>query len=81
MWGDVFLWNKEVFKLWCDLGVQYMFLGFEVIDEEGLKKFCKCVFLGMNFEVLEFVCLLGMIVVINIIVDLDWDEVCFEIIC
>ncbi len=76
--GDVLLRNKEVFKLWRDLGVQYMFLGLEAIDEEGLKKFRKRVPLGTNFEALEFARSLGMTVAINIIADPDWDEARFE---
>ena len=35
--GDVLLRNKEVFKRWKKLGLEYMFLGIEAIDDEGLK--------------------------------------------
>jgi len=35
--GDVLLRNKEVFRYWKRLGLEYMFLGLEAIDEEGLK--------------------------------------------
>ena len=35
--GDVLLRNKEVFRYWRRLGLQYMFLGLEAIDEEWLK--------------------------------------------
>ena len=35
--GDVLLRNKEVFRFWKELGVAYMFLGLEAIDEEGSK--------------------------------------------
>src|SRR6266567_3217952 len=39
--GDVLLRNKEVFRLWKRLGLAYMFLGLEAIDEEGLLKYRK----------------------------------------
>ena len=39
--GDVLLRNKEVFPYWKRLGLQYMFLGLEAIDEEGLKMYRK----------------------------------------
>ena len=48
--GDVLLRNKEVFRFWKDLGVEYMFLGLEAIDEEGLKKYRKRVPLGTQFR-------------------------------
>jgi hopanoid C-3 methylase len=76
--GDVLLRNKEVFRLWRDLGLRYMFLGIEAIDEEGLKKFRKRTSPGQNFEALEFARSLGIRVAINIIADCDWDEARFE---
>jgi hopanoid C-3 methylase HpnR len=75
--GDVLLRNKEVFKFWKTLGVSYMFLGLEAIDEEGLKKYRKRVSLGRNFEALEFARSLGIEVAINLIADPDWDEARF----
>jgi hopanoid C-3 methylase HpnR len=72
--GDVLLRNKEVFAYWKRLGLRYMFLGLEAIDEEGLKKFRKRVSLGRNFEALEFARSLGIMVAVNIIADPDWDE-------
>ena len=78
--GDVLLRNKEVFKFWKGLGVEYMFLGLEAIDEEGLKKYRKRVPLGTNFEALEFARSLGIAVAINIIADPDWDEERFRVV-
>jgi hopanoid C-3 methylase len=72
--GDVLLRNKEVFKFWKTLGVKYMFLGIEAIDEDGLKKYRKRIPLGRNFEALEFARSLGIMVAINIIADPDWDR-------
>ena len=52
--GDVLLRNKDVFQFWRTLGLEYMFIGLEAIDEEGLKKFRKRISLDRNFEALEF---------------------------
>jgi hopanoid C-3 methylase len=78
--GDVLLRNKEVFQFWKTLGLQYMFLGVEAIDEEGLKRHRKRVSLSKNFEALEFARSLGIMVAINIIADPDWDRRQFEVI-
>ncbi len=72
--GDVLLRNKEVFAYWKRLGLEYMFLGLEAIDEEGLKLYRKRVTLGKNFEALEYARSLGITVAVNIIADPDWDE-------
>jgi hypothetical protein len=71
--GDVLLRNKEVFQFWKTLGLQYMFLGVEAIDEEGLRMHRKRISLGKNFEALEFARSLGITVAINLIADPDWD--------
>ena len=78
--GDVLLRNKEVFALWRRLGVEYLFLGIEAIDEEGLKKHRKRASLGGNFEALEYARSLGMTVAINLIADPDWDETRFQVV-
>ncbi|MGH8551835.1 MAG: hopanoid C-3 methylase HpnR [Methylococcales bacterium] len=77
--GDVLLRNKDVFRFWKRLGMKYMFLGVEAIDEEGLKKHRKRISLGKNFEALEFARSLGIIVAVNIIADPDWDHERFRI--
>lgn len=78
--GDVLLRNKDVFRFWKTLGLQYMFLGVEAVDEEGLKKYRKRVSLSRNFEALEFARSLGIMVAINLIADPDWDRRQFEVI-
>jgi hopanoid C-3 methylase HpnR len=75
--GDVLLRNKEVFRRWRGMGLEYMFLGLEAIDEEGLKKFRKRTSLGANFEALDFARSLDIAVAVNIIVDPDWDRARF----
>jgi hopanoid C-3 methylase HpnR len=78
--GDVLLRNKEVFRYWKGLGLEYMFLGLEAIDEEGLKLHRKRVSISKNFEALEFARSLGIMVAVNIIADPDWDEERFRVI-
>jgi hopanoid C-3 methylase HpnR len=78
--GDVLLRNKEVFRFWTKLGVSYMFLGLEALDEEGLVKYRKRVPLGRNFEALEFARSLGVNVAINLIADPDWDRERFRVV-
>jgi hopanoid C-3 methylase len=75
--GDVLLRNKEVFQFWKTLGLTYMFLGIEALDEDGLRRFRKRIPLGRNFEALEFARSLGISVAINLIADPDWDEARF----
>ena len=76
--GDVLLRNKEVFRFWRDSGCEYMFLGLEAIDEEGLARYRKRISLDKNFEALEFARSLGITVAINIIADPAWDRARFE---
>ncbi len=78
--GDVLLRNKEVFKFWRNIGLEYMFLGIEAIDEEGLKQFRKRVTLSQNYEALEFARSLGVTVAINLIADPSWDRDRFRVI-
>jgi hopanoid C-3 methylase HpnR len=78
--GDVLLRNKEVFQFWRTLGLRYMFLGIEAIDDEGLKRHRKRISLGKNFEALEFARSLDINVAINIIADPDWDKERFAVI-
>ena len=72
--GDVLLRNKEAFRLWRKLGLRYMFLGVEAIDEEGLNKYRKRITLSKNFEALDFARSLDIHVAINLIADPDWTK-------
>jgi len=78
--GDVLLRNKEVFQFWKQLGLQYMFLGVEAIDEAGLKMHRKRISLGRNFEALEYARSMGITVAINLIADPSWDRERFEVV-
>jgi hopanoid C-3 methylase HpnR len=78
--GDVLLRNREVFAYWRRLGLEYMFIGVESVDQEGLELHRKRVKLSTNFEALEAARSLGLTVAINIIADPDWDEARFRVI-
>ena len=78
--ADVLLRHKEVFRLWRDLGMEFIFIGVEAIDEDGLNRFRKRVALGQNFEALEFARSLGVNVAINLIAEADWDHDRFRIV-
>jgi hopanoid C-3 methylase len=74
---DVLLRNEEVFRRWKRLGLEYMFLGLEALDEEGLKQFRKRTTPKVNNKALEVARSIGLAVAINIIADPDWDETRF----
>jgi hopanoid C-3 methylase len=74
---DVLLRNEEVFRRWKRLGLNYMFLGLEALDEEGLKAFRKRTTPQINNKALEVARSIGLSVAINIIADPDWDEARF----
>jgi len=78
--GDVLLRNKEVFRFWKTIGLQYIFLGVEAIDADGLKRYRKRVTASKNFEAIEFARTLGVMVAINIIADPSWDRRQFQVI-
>jgi hopanoid C-3 methylase len=77
---DVLIKNQEVFAYWRRLGLHYMFLGLEALDEEGLKLHRKRATPGENFKALEIARALGFTVAINIIADPDWDERRFAVV-
>ncbi|GAB6966479.1 radical SAM protein [Komagataeibacter kakiaceti JCM 25156] len=78
--ADVLLRNKEVFRVWKDIGLSYIFIGLEAVDAEGLKRFRKRVSMDRNFEALDYARSLDLIVAINLIADPSWDRERFEVI-
>jgi hopanoid C-3 methylase len=74
---DVLIKNQELFARWKRLGLFYMFLGIEALDEEALKAHRKRVTLNENLRALEIARSLGLTVAINIIADPSWDEARF----
>src|SRR5919198_2217301 len=77
---DVLLRNREVFEYWRRLGLHYMFLGLEALDEDALRLHRKRITPGDNFKALEVARELGFTVAVNIIADPDWDERRFAIV-
>jgi hopanoid C-3 methylase HpnR len=77
---DVLLRNREVFEYWKRLGLRYMFLGVEAIDEETLKAHRKRVTPNDNLRALDVARQLDIVVAINIIADPDWDERRFAVV-
>ena len=74
---DVLIKNQELFARWKKLGLYYMFLGIEALDEDALKAHRKRVTLDENLRALEIARSLGLTVAINIIADPGWDEARF----
>jgi hopanoid C-3 methylase HpnR len=77
---DVLVRNQEVFAYWRRLGLSYLFLGVEALDEEGLKLHRKRVTPSENVRALEIARSLGLTAAVNIIADPDWDEERFAIV-
>ena len=71
---DVLVRNEDVFRRWAKLGLEYMFLGFESLDEAQLNMFRKRITPNENFKALEVARRLGINVAINLIADAGWTE-------
>jgi hopanoid C-3 methylase len=78
--SDVLLRNREVFERWRRLGLNYMFLGIEALDAQGLAAYRKRVSMDDNLRALEAARSLGLTVAINLIVDPAWDTAQFQVI-
>jgi len=76
--GDVLLRNRDVFARWQHLGLRYLFLGLEALDEEGLRRFRKRATLDKGFQALQVARSLGITVAVNIISHPHWDERQFD---
>jgi hopanoid C-3 methylase len=72
--SDLVLRHPEVFERWCRLGLSYMFLGLEAIDDERLQAFRKRLSAEESFRALEIARGLGITVAVNLISDPAWDE-------
>jgi hopanoid C-3 methylase HpnR len=75
---DVLIRNQEVFARWARMGLCYMFLGLESLDEAQLKAFRKRVTPNQNFQALEIARKLKIEVAINLITDPGWDREQFQ---
>ncbi len=72
--GDVLLRNREVFRFWRQLGLEYLFLGLEAVDDAGLTAHRKRISRDQNLEALEVARSLDIAVAVNLIVDPSWDR-------
>jgi hopanoid C-3 methylase HpnR len=75
---DILIRNEEVFARWKKLGLTYLFLGLEALDDEGLAGFRKHITLRENFRALEIARKMDLITALNIIVSPRWDEAKFR---
>jgi hopanoid C-3 methylase HpnR len=75
---DTLIRNEEVFRRWKKLGLTYLFLGLEALDDEGLETFHKNVTLSDNLRALQIARKLQVIVSLNLIVSPQWDEARFR---
>ncbi len=71
---DTLIRNEEVFARWKKLGLTYLFLGLEALDDKGLETFHKNVTLSENLRALEIARKLKVVVALNLIVSPQWDE-------
>ncbi|MEV7010263.1 hopanoid C-3 methylase HpnR [Streptosporangium sp. NPDC051022] len=78
--ADVLLRHPEVFRRWRRLGLNYMFLGMEALDEEGLDLYRKRTNPDQNIKALELARKMGLTVAINLIVDPAWDAKRFQLV-
>jgi hopanoid C-3 methylase HpnR len=78
--ADVLLRHPEVFERWRRLGLNYMFLGMEALDAEGLDRFRKRVDPDENIRALEAARRMGLTVAVNLIVDPKWDAEQFQLV-
>lgn len=78
--ADVLLRHPEVFERWRRLGLNYMFLGMEALDEEGLDRYRKRTSPDTNIKALELARKMGLTVAINLIVDPAWDARQFKLV-
>jgi hopanoid C-3 methylase len=78
--SDLVLRHGEVFRRWHKLGLRYMFIGLEALDDEGLRRFRKRATIDNGMQALEVARSLGIAVAVNIIAHPFWDERQFEIV-
>jgi hopanoid C-3 methylase HpnR len=71
---DLLVRNHEVFRRWKRLGLNYLFLGLEALDLEGLKAYRKRSTPEVNLEALRLAREIGLTVAVNIIADPGWDR-------
>ena len=70
--------HRDVFERWRKLGLRYVFLGLEALDDEGLRHFRKRMTSQSGFQALDVARSLGITAAVNIIAHPHWDRRQFE---
>jgi len=78
--GDVLVRNQEVFRRWRRMGLSYMFLGLEALDEDGLRAVRKRARPDDGLRALEVARKLGITTAVNIISNPQWTEAQFALV-
>jgi hopanoid C-3 methylase HpnR len=76
--ADVVVRHRDVIELWREVGLEFIFLGLEKIDDEGLKSVKKHTKATVNEKALEIVDSLGIRPMATFIVDPEWTEEDFD---
>ncbi len=71
--ADVVVRHKDVIELWKEVGLEFIFLGLEKIDNEGLKSVKKHTKAGVNEKALDVLNSHGIRPMATFIVDPEWD--------
>ncbi|MCH8028407.1 MAG: cobalamin-dependent protein [Candidatus Dadabacteria bacterium] len=76
--ADLIVKNKDLIKLWREVGLKNIFVGIEKIDDEGLKSVNKRIKATINEEALDFLKTLGIKALATFIVDPEFDDEDFD---
>ncbi|MEM4658493.1 MAG: radical SAM protein [Candidatus Methanosuratincola sp.] len=76
--ADLIVRNKDLIRLWREVGLKTLFVGIEKIDDEGLKSVNKRTKASTNEQALEFLKSIGIRPIATFIVDPMFDESDFD---
>ncbi len=76
--ADVVVRHRDVIELWKEVGLEFIFLGLEKIDDAGLKSVKKHTQATMNEKALDIVDSLGLPHMATFIIDPEWAEEDFD---
>ncbi len=72
--ADLIVRNKDLLKLWREVGLKTLFVGIEKIDDEGLKSVNKRTKATINDQALDFLKSIGIRAIATFIIDPMFDE-------
>ena len=67
--ADIIMKNKDLMKLWSEVGLKTVFVGIEKVDDEGLKSVNKRTKASTNDDALDFLKSIGIRPIATFIVD------------